>query len=109
MFTKNNKGSSSSKSKFSLVRINADEFTHVNETSFSRPAPIEINSDTPIIPHEVMKDIMTSPDLNSTEVSPQEDNPPVGTSHPPIIPTRSKTKILALEHRLEGQIWFKVN
>ncbi|KAG5587275.1 hypothetical protein H5410_047709 [Solanum commersonii] len=88
--------------------MNTDEFTHVNETSFSRPGPIEINSDTFIIPEEVyerhygnyqeneeveideedLDDIPTSSDLNSTEVSPQEDNPSVGTSRPPIVPTR---------------------
>ena len=37
---KTNKGASSSKSKIPLVRINTDEFTHVNEISFSRPGPI---------------------------------------------------------------------
>ena len=30
MLTKNKKGSSSSKSNFPLVRMNTDEFTHVN-------------------------------------------------------------------------------
>ena len=49
---KTNKGASSSKSKIPLVRINTDEFTHVNETSFSRPGPININSDSPT-PHEL--------------------------------------------------------
>ncbi|KAG5607146.1 hypothetical protein H5410_028638 [Solanum commersonii] len=75
---------------------------------FSRPGPIEINSNTPIIPEKVyeryfdnyqeneeveideedLDDTRTSPDLNSTEVSPHEDNPSVGISRPPIIPTR---------------------
>ncbi|KAG5598661.1 hypothetical protein H5410_030031 [Solanum commersonii] len=97
MLTKSKKGSSSSKSNFPLVRMNTDKFTHVNETSFSRPDPIEIHSDTPIIPEEVYErhydDTPTSLDLNSTEVSPQEDNPSVGTSRPPIVPTRGKTKV----------------
>ncbi|KAG5589556.1 hypothetical protein H5410_040070 [Solanum commersonii] len=67
-----------------------DEFTHVNETNFSRLDPIEINSDTPIIPHELyerhygnyqeneeveidedeevdLDDTPTSSDLNSTK------------------------------------------
>ncbi|KAG5623751.1 hypothetical protein H5410_008969 [Solanum commersonii] len=68
--------------------MNTDEFNHVNETSFSRPSPIEINSDTPINPEEVyerhygnhqeneeveideedLDDTPISPDLNSTEV-----------------------------------------
>ncbi|KAG5632945.1 hypothetical protein H5410_004662 [Solanum commersonii] len=92
--------------------MNIDEFTNVNETSFSRSGPIEINSNTPIIHEEVyerhygnyqeneeveideedLDDTPTSPDLNSIEVPLQEDNPPVGTSHPPIVPTRGKTK-----------------
>ncbi|KAG5616116.1 hypothetical protein H5410_015940 [Solanum commersonii] len=75
------------------IRINTDEFTNVNETSFSRPDPIEINSDTPIISEEIyerhygnyqenedveideedLDDTPTSPDLNSTEVPPQEE------------------------------------
>ncbi|KAG5605561.1 hypothetical protein H5410_027053 [Solanum commersonii] len=95
-----------------VYRMNTDEFTHVNETSFSRPGPIEINSDTPIILEEVyerhygnyqeneeveideedLDDTPTSPDVNSIEVPLQEDNPSVGTSRPPIIPTRGKTK-----------------
>ncbi|KAL3370645.1 hypothetical protein AABB24_007614 [Solanum stoloniferum] len=122
MLTKSKKGSSSSKSNFPLVRMNTDEFTHVNETSFSRPDPIEINSDTPIIPEEVyerhygnyqeneeveideedLDDTPTSPDLNSTEVSPQEDNPSVGTSRPPIVPTRGKTKV---QRVLKSHVW----
>ncbi|KAG5606192.1 hypothetical protein H5410_027684 [Solanum commersonii] len=106
MFIKNNKGSSSSNSKVPLVRINTNEFTHVNETSFSRPGPIEINLDTPIIPHELyethygnyqeneevdLDDTPTSPNLNGTEVPSQEDNPLVGTSRPPIILTRNSS------------------
>ncbi|KAG5625127.1 hypothetical protein H5410_010345 [Solanum commersonii] len=94
--------------------MNTGEFTHVNETSFSRPGPIEINSDTPIIYEEVyerhygnyqeneeveineedLDDIPTSPDLNSTKVSPQEDNLSVGTSRP---------LLFQLEHSKE---WF---
>ncbi|KAG5575926.1 hypothetical protein H5410_056060 [Solanum commersonii] len=101
--------------------MNTDEFTHVNETS-SRPGPIEINSDTPIIPEEVYKrhygnyqenkevkideedldDTPTSPDVNSTEVPPQEDNPSVGTSCPLIIPTRGKTKV---QRVLKLHVW----
>ncbi|KAG5619655.1 hypothetical protein H5410_004873 [Solanum commersonii] len=93
--------------------MNTNEFTHVNETSFSRSGPIEINSDTPIIPKEVyerhygnyqenekveideedLDDTPTSPDFNSTEVPPQEDNPSVGTSRPLIVPTRARCVI----------------
>ncbi|KAG5587258.1 hypothetical protein H5410_047692 [Solanum commersonii] len=92
--------------------MNTNEFTHVNETSFSRPDPMKINSDTPIIPEEVyerhydnyqeneevaidekdLDDTPTSPDLNSTKVPPPEDNPSVGTSRPPIVPTRDNVK-----------------
>ncbi|KAG5577764.1 hypothetical protein H5410_057898 [Solanum commersonii] len=77
--------------------MNTDEFAHVNETNFSHPDPIEINSNTPRNPEEVyerhydnyrenekieideedLDDPTTSPDLNSTEVSPQENNPPI--------------------------------
>ncbi|KAG5616865.1 hypothetical protein H5410_016689 [Solanum commersonii] len=57
----------------------------------------EINSGTPIIFEVVYgrhyDDIPTSSDLNSTEVSPQEDNHSVGTSRPPIVPTTGKTKV----------------
>ena len=94
----------------------------MNETSFSRRGPIEINSGTPIIPEEVyerhygnyqeneeveideedLDNTPTSPDLNSTEVSPQEDNPSVGTSRPPIIPTRGKTKV---QRVLKSHVW----
>ncbi|KAG5572825.1 hypothetical protein H5410_062591 [Solanum commersonii] len=114
MFTKNNKGSSAFKSKFPLVKINTDEFTHVNETSFSRLGLIEINSDTPIIFEKVYErhydnyqeneeveideevdlyDTPTSPDLNSTEIPAQEDNLLARTSRLPIVPTRGKTKV----------------
>ncbi|KAG5594690.1 hypothetical protein H5410_035922 [Solanum commersonii] len=102
--------------------MNTDEFTHVNETSFSYPGPIEINSDTPIIPEEVyerhygnyqeneeveideedLDDIPTSPDLNSIEVPPQENNPLVETSRPPIVPTRGKTKV---QRTLKSNVW----
>ncbi|KAG5626564.1 hypothetical protein H5410_011782 [Solanum commersonii] len=44
------------------------------------------------IDEEDLDDTPISPDLNSIEVSPQEDNPLVETSRPPIIPTRGKTK-----------------
>ncbi|KAG5610872.1 hypothetical protein H5410_022153 [Solanum commersonii] len=92
--------------------MNTNEVTHVNETSFSRLGPIEINSDTPIIPKEVyerhygnyqeneevqidkevdLDDTPTSPNLNNTEVPPQEDNPPVETRRPPIVPTRDSS------------------
>ena len=90
---------------------------YVNETSFSRPGPIYINSGTPMIPHELyerhyginqkneevkideqlnlaeevdLDDTPTSPDLNSIGV---EAPPPVGTTRPPIIPSRGKTKV----------------
>ena len=33
--------------------MNTDEFMHVNKTSFFRPDPININSDTHMIPHEL--------------------------------------------------------
>uniref|UniRef100_M1DFK2 Uncharacterized protein n=1 Tax=Solanum tuberosum TaxID=4113 RepID=M1DFK2_SOLTU len=77
---------------------------------FSRSGPIEINPDTPIIPEEVYErhystyqeneeveideeidsdDTPTSPDLNSTKAPPQ-DNPPVGTSRPSIVPSRGR-------------------
>ncbi|KAG5593902.1 hypothetical protein H5410_035134 [Solanum commersonii] len=99
--------------------MNTNEFTHVNETNFSRSDPIEINSDTPIIPEEVyerhygnyqeneeveideedLDDTSISPDLNSTEVSPQEDNASVGTSHPPIVPTRELCNACKLSFR----------
>ncbi|KAG5583025.1 hypothetical protein H5410_053652 [Solanum commersonii] len=86
-------------------RMNSDEFTHVNETNFCRSDPIEINSDTPIIPEKVyerhygnyqeneedLDDTPPSPDLNSIEVPPQEDNLSVGTSCLPIVPTRGST------------------
>lgn len=118
---KTNKGASSSKSKIPLVRINTDEFTHVNETSFSRPGPININSDSPT-PHELyerhyginqeneevetdeqlnldeevdLDDTPTSPaaDLNTVNSIGIEAPPPVGTTRPLIIPTRGKTKV----------------
>ncbi|KAG5567959.1 hypothetical protein H5410_065023 [Solanum commersonii] len=42
-----------------------------------------------------MKDIMY-------QVSPQEDNPSVGTSRPPIVPTRGKTKV---QRVLKSHVW----
>ncbi|KAG5625427.1 hypothetical protein H5410_010645 [Solanum commersonii] len=42
------------------------------------------------------------PTLIATEVSPQEDNPSVETSRPPIVPTRGKTKV---QRVLKSHVW----
>ncbi|KAG5617076.1 hypothetical protein H5410_016900 [Solanum commersonii] len=62
--------------------MNIDEFTHVYGKHYGNNQENE----------EVdLDDTPTSSDLNSTEVPPQEDNPSVGTSRPPIVPTRDSS------------------
>ena len=82
---KTNKGASSSKFKISLVRMNTNKFTHVNETSFSRSGPININLDTPMIPYELYErhyginqeneEVKTDEQLNLDEELDFDDTP----------------------------------
>ncbi|KAG5591153.1 hypothetical protein H5410_041667 [Solanum commersonii] len=74
--------------------MNTDEFTHVNET---KNEEVEIDEEVDL------DDTPTCPDINSTEVPFQEDNPPVGTSRPPIVLlTRGKTKE---QRTLKSNVW----
>ncbi|KAG5570773.1 hypothetical protein H5410_060539 [Solanum commersonii] len=76
MFTKNNNDSN--------TPIIPEEVYEIHYGNYQENEEVEIDE-------EDLDDTPTSPNFNSIAVPPQEDNPPVGTSRPPIVSTRDSS------------------